>query len=205
VNDCRQKNQLVVYACTGSVYGHVPDGLCTEQTLPNPESLYADTKLQAERLFLEKGNCISLRIATAFGLSPKLRTDLLINNLCLLALRDRRLVIYEGHARRTFLHVRDIGRAIVHALENANRLRDGAYNCGDESMNLSKIELARRICQFLEIEILDNGTGRDHDRRDYCVSHERWMATGFHRTQSIEDGIRELLAAFAFLPLGGTP
>lgn len=204
VNDCRDRDQFVVYASTGSVYGRVLDGECTEDTPAVPASLYGETKLEAEGYFLAKGNAAVLRLATAFGLAPKVRTDLLINSFCMAALRDRRLMLYEGHARRTFLHVHDIGRALLHALNRRDLVRDRVFNCGDASLNASKLDIANLLRRFLDIQVATDGEGEDLDRRDYLVNHGRWIATGYQPVVTLEDGIREMLAAFSFFPTQGS-
>ncbi len=189
----RHKDQAIVFASTGSNYGHVENGICTEETPLNPLTIYGRTKTQAEQLLREAGNVIVYRFATAFGLSPRLRLDLLINDFVYSALKRNFLLIYEKDFKRTFIHVYDMARAFMFALDHLDRMRDQVYNVGSENMNRSKVEIAQLIKErhdyFLELA----NTGEDPDKRNYEVSYAKIRSAGFHTTISVEDGIDEMI------------
>jgi nucleoside-diphosphate-sugar epimerase len=190
----------VVFASTGSCYGAVTDGLCTEETPLRPLSVYGQTKAEAEQVMLGQCDAIVLRLATAYGLSPRLRLDLLVNDFVHRALRERRLTVYEGHFRRSFLHVRDIARAILLALETSQSMTGRVFNVGDPRQNCTKLELCQIIQKVIPgVEIDASASGRDADRRDYAVSFERIWALGFEATVSLEEGIRELAAVLRWM------
>jgi nucleoside-diphosphate-sugar epimerase len=189
----RQPGQLLLYASTGSVYGAVPDGLCHEGIDPEPLSLYGRTKLQAERLALEAGGAVALRFATAFGMSPQMRLDLLVNGFVYSAKRRGYIVVYDRAARRTFIHVRDMARALLHTLEHFGAMVNGVYNAGSEGLNHTKDEIARLILARHPYFLTYGPVGGDEDQRDYAVSYERLRQHGFHTQVTMEDGIDELL------------
>jgi nucleoside-diphosphate-sugar epimerase len=201
----RSGAQPVVFACTGSIYGAVPDGLCTEETPPHPLTLYGQTKLAAEQILLDAGHAVSLRLATAFGLSPRPRHDLLVNDFCERAAREGALVLYEAHFRRSFIQVQDIARAFLHALNRFDRMRERTFNCGDESLNLTKLDVARQIQQRTGCAVRVEEFAHDEDRRDYEMRFDRLRATGYRATRSLADGIDELLGAPTPMPYGYTP
>ena len=194
----RDPAQLLLFASTGSVYGAVPSGLCHEALDPNPLSVYGRTKLAAERLVLAAGNSAAFRFATAFGLSSRMRTDLLLNGFVRDARRSGYVVIYDKDARRTFIHVRDMARAFLFALDSFARGRemDGqVYNAGSEALNLTKDEIARRLRTRLPFEIFYGPVGADEDQRDYAVSYAKLEALGYRTTVGIEEGLDELVRA----------
>lgn len=188
----RSSGQLIVFPSSLSNYGSVPDSICTEEMEPQPLTLYGATKLEAERLLLDEGNAVVFRPATAFGLSPQLRLDLLFNGFVYQALRDGRIVVYQPHFMRAFIHVRDFARAILFAIDNAERMRDGVYNLGAESLNLTKGDLAGRIAQRLGCRLQISEDGQDPDRRNYRVDFSKLEALGFRTQLTIEDGIEEM-------------
>ena len=194
----RSQEQLFLFASTGSVYGAVTDGLCHEDLDPQPLSVYGRTKLQSERLVLEAGNSTAFRFATAFGLSPRMRTDLLVNGFVHDARRLGYVVIYDKDARRTFIHVRDMARAFLFALDRSAHTRDmdgQVYNAGLESLNLTKDEIATLLRERLRFEVFYGPVGGDEDQRDYAVSYAKLTALGFHTTVTIEEGLDELVRA----------
>lgn len=196
----RERGQLLLHASTGSVYGAVPDGLCTEAIDPQPLSLYGATKLQAERMALEAGDALAFRFATAFGMSPRMRTDLLVNEFCYSARRRGYVVVYDRHARRTFIHVRDMARAFLLGLERFGEMAGAVYNAGSERLNLTKDEIARLILERQPYFLTYGPVGADQDHRDYAVSYERVRAHGFEVTVTMEAGIDELLRGVDLLP-----
>lgn len=186
-------SQRLVYASTGSCYGAVPEGLCTEETPLSPLSVYGRTKAESEDLVLKSGG-VALRLATVFGVAPRMRVDLLVNDLSRRALRDGELEVYESDFWRSLLHVRDAARAFVLALDHYNEMRGRAFNVGDDTLNVTKAKLARLICERAgDARLVLCASGRDQDRRDYRVSHARIRELGFRATTSLEQGVDELL------------
>src|SRR5262249_6298450 len=159
-----------------------------------PSSLYGKTKVQAESAVLEAGNAGTFRLATVFGLSPRMRIDLLVNDFVHRAVTDRAVVVFEGHAKRNYIHVRDGARAFLHAIRNFEAMQTEPYNVGLSDANLSKLELCQEIRkQVPSFVYLEAPIGEDPDKRDYIVSNEKIERTGFEPKCSLADGIRELI------------
>src|SRR5262249_25536081 len=138
-----------------------------------------------------------LRLATVFGMSPRMRTDLLVNDFVNRAVTDRSVVVFEGHFKRNYIHVRDVACAFMHCIEHFDTMRDKPYNVGLEDANLSKIELCEAIQRHVSTFVyFEAPIGRDPDQRDYIVSNARLYATGFKPTRSIDFGIRELIKGY---------
>ena len=191
------KERMVVFASTGSCYGRLEGRLCAEDSPLNPVSLYGETKTRGEEILRERCRPVIYRFATAYGLSPAMRYDLLLNYLCLQAVRDGHILLYEPEAHRTFVHVRDAAAAIVHALENYRAMADNAYNVGDESGNITKLEACERIRKQLpDLRIEIDPEGKDRDERDYRVDYARIRSVGFSVRHRIEDGVGEMVRAF---------
>jgi nucleoside-diphosphate-sugar epimerase len=188
-------DQLIIYASTGSNYGNVDD-VCTEDTPLDPLSLYGQTKTLAERLLLDSRKTIAYRFATGFGVSPRMRLDLLINDFTYKALTEGYLVVYEKFFKRTFIHVRDIGRAFLFALENAEKMRNNVYNVGSESMNYSKEEICNILKKKIDFLVHYDEVGKDVDKRNYEVSYEKIKKLGYKTSISVEQGIDELIPVF---------
>lgn len=186
------RKRPVVFASTGSNYGALENDICTEETPLNPVSLYGRTKTAAERYLLENCTTIAYRFATAFGVSPRMRLDLLINDFVYTALRLRYLVIYEPHFMRSFIHVYDIARAILFALENHDRMAGQVYNVGSETMNLTKGEVCEIIKRHIDYYLHIASVGEDADKRNYVVSYEKIRSAGYQTTIGIEEGIEEI-------------
>lgn len=186
-------DQYLLLGSTGSNYGEVL-GICTEETPLNPLSIYGKTKTIAEQLVLDRKNSTAFRFATAFGVSPRLRLDLLVNDLTYKSLKEGYAVIYESHFMRTFIHVKDIARIFIFAIENQDKMKDNVYNVGSDTMNYSKKE----ICEMINSKIPDSyfnyaDVGSDADKRNYIVSYEKLNKLGYTTTITLEEGIDELL------------
>lgn len=197
----RGGGQKIIYPTTNSGYGiGEPGKYCTEETPLRPISLYGVTKVEAERAVLEAGESITLRLATVFGMSPRMRTDLLVNDFVYRAVTDRTVVVFEGHAKRNYIHVRDVARAFAHALASFEQMRGRPYNVGLSDANLSKLELCAKIQQHVPgFVYLEAPVGEDPDKRDYIVSNARLEATGFRPSISLDQGIEELIKGYAIL------
>lgn len=198
IEQLRSPQQIMINAGTGSVYGKLPEGegLCYETTPARPLSEYGIQKAEAEKIILDNGNSISLRFATAFGLSPKLRKDLLVNDFCYRALSIGKLSIYESQFKRTFVHVADMARSFLHCIENFDNMKNEIYNCGDESMNVRKLELAKMIQQQYPFIIETKEHNKDMDQRNYSVAFDKIRNKGFKTHISLEEGISEMLQFF---------
>ncbi|MBI4927421.1 MAG: NAD(P)-dependent oxidoreductase [Anaerolineae bacterium] len=194
------KDQLVLFGSTGSNYGAV-ENTCTEETPLNPLSLYGQTKTLAERILVDECSTIAYRFATAFGISPRLRLDLLINDFTYRLLTQGYLVVYEKHFMRTFIHVHDMGRAFVFGVEHADQMRGHIYNIGSDKMNFSKEQICSLINAQVPGYIHYANVGEDMDKRNYTVSYKKINDLGYDTTISVEDGISELakgLSAISF-------
>lgn len=199
--ELRDKEQKVIYPTTNSGYGIGQEGIfCTEETPLNPISLYGKIKCEAERAVLDAGNSITLRLATVFGASPRMRLDLLVNDFTHRAVNDRFLVLFESKFKRNYVHVRDVANAFIHCINNFEQMKGETYNVGLSEANLNKWELCEEIKKqlpdfyFVEAEI-----GEDPDKRNYVVSNEKIEKTGFKAKVTIEEGIKELIKAYKIL------
>jgi len=187
--------QVIMFASTGSNYGALVGQVCTEDTLLNPLTTYGMTKTSAEKFLLNNCTTIAYRFATAYGISPRLRLDLLIHDLAYQALRTKNLVIYEKNFKRTFIHVRDMANAFLFALQNIDALKNDAYNVGSESMNFTKEELVNKIRQRLDFYLHFAEVGKDEDQRNYEVSYQKIAAKGFRTTIPFDQGLDEVIRA----------
>lgn len=194
-------DQRIIMPITNSGYGiGEKDKFCTEETPLRPVSLYGRDKVAAEQIVLAHDESISLRLATVFGMAPRMRIDLLVNDFVYRAVRDRFVVLFEAHFKRNFIHIRDVARAFIHALDNFESLHGGPYNVGLSDANLSKAELCDRIKSHIpEFNYLEAPVGEDLDKRDYVVSNEKIEATGFRPIYSLDDGIRELIKGYRMI------
>lgn len=197
----RSPNQRIVLPNTNSGYGIGEKGsFCTEESPLQPISLYGRTKVDAERTVLDAGNCITFRLATVFGLSPRMRIDLLVNDFVYRAVNDRAVVIFEGHAKRNYIHIRDVARAFLHAITNFEKMQGQPYNVGLSDANLSKLELCDEIRKHIPGFVsLEAPIGEDPDKRDYIVSNEKIEKAGFKPRYGIHDGIKELMKGYTIL------
>lgn len=190
----------LVFPCTNSGYGIGQDSIeCDEETPLKPVSTYGQLKVSAEKDVLDWGG-VSLRFATLFGVSPRMRLDLLVNDFVFRALNDKFLVLFESHFKRNYLHVRDGARSIIHALDNYQLMHGQPYNVGLSSANLSKLDLARRIKEFLpQTSIITSEVAKDVDQRNYIVSNKKIEFTGFQTKYDLDDGIKELIRGFQII------
>jgi nucleoside-diphosphate-sugar epimerase len=196
--DMLSVEQRVIIPITNSGYGvGEKDKFCTEDSPLRPVSLYGVNKVDAEKIVLARENAVSLRLATVFGMAPRMRIDLLVNDFVYRAVNDRFVVLFEGHFKRNYIHIRDVARAFLHAIGNFEAMRGGPYNVGLSDANLSKIELCERIkAQLPNFVFIEAPVGEDPDKRDYIVSNAKIEATGYNPAHSIDDGIRELIKGY---------
>lgn len=197
----RSSSQRFLFPCTNSGYGiGEPGKFCTEETPMRPISLYGVTKVESEKAVLDAGNCVTFRLATVFGTAPRMRVDLLVNDFVHRAVTDRAVVIFEGHAKRNYIHIRDVTRAMLHAITNFDSMQNRPYNVGLSDANLSKLELCAKIQEHLpRFVYLEAPIGEDPDKRDYIVSNARIESTGFKPQYSLDFGIDELRAGYTML------
>jgi len=194
------KKQKIIFPTTNSGYGiGQKEKYCDENSPLNPISFYGQTKAEAEKIILEFENSICFRLATVFGHSYRMRTDLLVNNFVYNALKFKKLKLYEPHFRRNYIHIIDVVRAFIFAIKNFNKLKSNTYNLGLSSANLTKLMLAKKIKkQFKEVKISIIRNRKDPDQRDYFVSNKKIEKKGFKPIISLEEGIAELLNVLRF-------
>jgi nucleoside-diphosphate-sugar epimerase len=194
-------NQRVIVPITNSGYGVGEQGkYCTEESPLRPVSLYGRNKVEAENVVLERDNSISLRLATVFGMAPRMRIDLLVNDFVYRAVNDRVVVLFEAHFKRNYIHIRDVARAFMHAMEKFEAMKGRPYNVGLSDANLSKAELCQRIQRHIpEFQYLEAPVGEDPDKRDYIVSNSRIEATGYQPRYGLDDGIKELIKGYRMI------
>lgn len=199
--ELRTPEQRIIFPCTNSGYGlGQGDRFCTEESPISPVSLYGKTKMAAEKAILEAGNAVTFRFATLFGASPRMRTDLLVNDFVYRAVFDRSLIIFEGHFMRNYLHVRDAANAFIFAIENFDKMKNQTYNCGLSDANLSKIELCEKIKEYIpSFMYIEAPIGTDPDKRNYLVSNAKIESLGFKPQHTIDDGIKELIKAYSII------
>lgn len=185
------KNQKVIFASTGSTYGKV-DGICDENTPIAPLTLYGSTKAEAEKMFLDVGG-VALRFATVFGISPRLRLDLLINDFVYQAIHNKQIVLFEGSFRRTFLHVLDAVNSYLFAMENFDKMQGQSFNVGADSMNYNKKDIALIIKEKVPYYLHEAEIGQDFDQRDYEVSYKKINQIGYKADVTMEGGVDELI------------
>ena len=195
------KNQMVLMPTTNSAYGTGDkNNFCTEESPLRPVSQYAIEKVEIEKHLMEHPNTISFRLATVFGMSPRMRIDLLVNDFVYRAVNDRVVVLFEAHFKRNYIHVRDVARAFMHAMDNFDVMKGRPFNVGLSDANLSKAELCAKIQEHVPgFQYLEAQVGEDPDKRDYIVSNARIEATGYMPKYSLDIGIPELLKGFRMI------
>jgi nucleoside-diphosphate-sugar epimerase len=199
--DLRNSNQGIIFPSSESIYGLIPSGeYGTENSPAKPVSLYGTLKVQAENMVLESGNSITLRFATAFGVSPRMRLDLLVNDFTHRAVTDKFLVLFEANFKRNFIHVRDMVKAFIHCLDNFDLMKNEPYNVGLNGVNLSKWELCEEIKkQVPDFYFVEAPIGTDMDKRNYAISNNKIEATNFKPDHTLHTGISELIKSFQIL------
>ena len=204
LNRLRSPDQLVVLPTTNSGYGtQSGDVYCTEETPLQPISIYGQTKSEAEAEFLESANAITLRLATVFGMSPRMRLDLLVNSFVHEAVTNRYIIIFEKDFKRNYVHIRDVADCFVHCIDHADQMVGRPYNVGLDEANISKEELANKIREYVpEFYIHYSEIGSDPDKRNYIVSNQRIREAGFEARRSLDEGILELLKGFRMMGPG---
>jgi len=195
------KSQRVVFPTTNSGYGiGEKNAFCTEESPLKPLSEYGQMKVEVEKAFLDKGNAITFRLATVFGMSPRMRMDLLVNDFVYKALKEKVLVLFEEHFQRNFIHVRDVANAFLFAINLFGNMRGEVFNVGLSSANLTKRQLAEKIKEYLpETYIHSAAIGEDPDKRDYLVSNEKIEKLGWRAEYSLDDGIPELIKGYSII------
>jgi nucleoside-diphosphate-sugar epimerase len=192
------KNQNIFYASTGSNYGSL-DEFCTEDSKLNPLTVYAKTKTKAEDMVLQRGGSIAFRFATAFGVSPRMRLDLLVNDFIYKMISQGYLVVYEKNFMRTFIHIRDIARSFLFGIENFKKMKDQVYNVGSDQLNYSKEDVCRLIQKKIPGYVYFSEIGEDKDKRNYVVSYKKIANTGFKLQYTLNEGIDELIKVLPLL------
>ncbi|MBT6469809.1 MAG: NAD(P)-dependent oxidoreductase [Candidatus Marinimicrobia bacterium] len=195
------KDQIVLMPTTNSAYGTGDkDNYCNEESPLRPISQYAIEKVEIEKELMQHPNAISFRLATVFGMSPRMRIDLLVNDFTYRAVNDRFVVLFESHFKRNYIHVRDVSRVFQHALNNHDTMKGEIYNVGLSDANVSKRELCETIQkQIPEFIFIDEQVGKDPDQRNYIVSNEKIEATGFKQEFSLDRGIGELIKGYTMI------
>ncbi len=195
------KNQKVLFPTTNSGYGiGSKNEYCTEDTPLNPISEYGVTKVEIEKSFLQRENSITFRLATVFGMSPRMRMDLLVNDFVYRAINDKTLVLFEQHFRRNYIHIQDVASAFIFGIDNFEDMKGEPFNVGLSSANLTKLQLAEKIKTYLpDLYIHSSEIGEDIDKRDYMVSNEKIESRGWKPNYSLDDGIKELIKGYKIL------
>lgn len=201
----RDKSQKIIFPNTNSGYGRMAEGVafCDETSSLDPVSLYGKLKVEAEKKLLAAGNAITLRLATVFGISPRMRLDLLVNDFVYRAVNDGAIVLFEPHFKRNYIHIRDVARAFMHCMDNFEAMKNETYNVGLSDANLSKSELCEEIKkQIPRFIFVESKIGEDPDKRNYVVSNAKIEKTGFKPQVSLRDGIAELIKGYQVVKRG---
>ena len=195
------KDQLIIMPTTNSAYGIGDENhYCDEDSKLNPISKYAKDKVEVEKHLMNMKNYISLRLATVFGMSPRMRIDLLVNDFVFRAVNDGYIVIFEGHFKRNYIHVRDVANCFIHCIKNFDKIKNEVYNVGLSDANLSKLELCTEIKKQLpNFYFSESNVNKDPDQRNYIVSNKKIENTGFAPKVSLQKGIEELIKGYKFL------
>tara|TARA_A100001011_G_scaffold358511_1_gene404313 strand:+ start:297 stop:1232 length:936 start_codon:yes stop_codon:yes gene_type:complete len=188
------KDQLLIFPTTNSGYGVGGKKQVTEESPLKPISSYAKLKNKIEKVFLEDNSVVSLRLATVFGVSPRMRDDLLVNDFVKKSCNDGYIVLFQENFRRNFIHVIDVAKTFHFSILNFHKMKNQSYNVGLSSANLTKIQLAKKIKKYIpNLQILSSNYTEDPDKRDYIVSNKKLESLGWVPSQNIDDGINELI------------
>ena len=199
--ELRNKNQRIIFPTTNSGYGIGQKGIyCTEKTPLKPISLYGRLKVDIEKEILKAKNSITLRLATVFGMSPRMRLDLLVNDFVYRSVNDRFVILFESHFKRNYIHIRDVVKAFIHCMDSFEKMKNEPYNVGLSGANLSKWELCEEIKKHVkDFYFIEAKVGKDPDKRDYIVSNEKIESTGFKPDYSLDQGIEELIKGYQII------
>jgi len=194
-------SQIVLFPTTNSGYGvGEKNAFCTEETPLRPISEYGRTKVAVEKALLDKGNAVTYRLATVFGMSPRMRMDLLVNDFTYRAHKDRFIILFEEHFRRNYIHIRDVAKAFLFAIDNCDKMLGEPFNVGLSSANLTKRQLCEKIKEYIpDFYIHSAPVGEDPDKRDYIVSNEKLESLGWRPDYTLDMGIIELLKGYKIL------
>jgi nucleoside-diphosphate-sugar epimerase len=199
ITEWATKNQIIILPNTNSQYGSSVD-VITEDSPFKPLSLYAETKCDAENILLNSGNGISLRLATVFGMSYRMRMDLLVNDFVYKALTDEYLVLFESYFIRNYIHIRDVANTFVFMIENYDKCNNNAFNVGLSSANCTKLELAQSIQKYVPgLVIVENNFKQDFDQRNYVVSNRKLESQGWSPLFTLDNGIQELIKGYQLI------
>jgi nucleoside-diphosphate-sugar epimerase len=203
--ELKSPSQRVLMPTTNSAYGTGDENnFCTEESPLNPISQYAIEKVAVERALLEHENVISFRLATVFGMSPRMRLDLLVNDFCYRAVNDRSIVLFESHFKRNYIHVRDVANTFIHGIDNFEAMAGQIYNVGLSEANLSKLELCQAIKRHIPgLVIIQEELQKDPDQRNYIVSNEKLESTGWSASVSLDEGLVEVIKGLSYLKKTG--
>jgi len=196
----KSNDQMVIYPCTNSGYGVGEAGkFCTEDSPLNPISLYGKTKVAGEQEYRSVANHVTFRLATVFGPGSRMRTDLLVNNFVLKSLREKMLVLYERKFMRNYVHLHDVCRSFKFIIDNWESCKNETYNVGNDSLNMNKLQLAEKIKEHIDIEIMFAEITKDLDKRDYIVSSQKFYDKGFDCKYDLDCGIKQLITAYSII------
>tara|TARA_Y100000592_G_C5464168_1_gene315732 strand:+ start:527 stop:1465 length:939 start_codon:yes stop_codon:yes gene_type:complete len=199
ISEWASKDQMIMVPNTNSQYGSSTE-IITEESPFKPLSLYAETKCDAEKAVLDAGNGIAMRLATVFGISYRMRMDLLVNDFVYKALTDKTLVLFESHFIRNYIHVRDIAHTFLFMIENYQECKGNAFNVGLSSANMSKLQLSKTIQTYIpDLTIIENEFKKDFDQRNYMVSNEKLESKGWKPQFTLEKGIQELIKGYQLI------
>ena len=188
----------IIFTSSGSNYGKL-SGLCTEKTPPKPLTIYGKTKVDAEKEISKFSDYIIYRFSTGFGLSPRIRLDLLVNDFLFRAMKDKELIVYEKDYWRSFIHVKDMVRSLIFAIDNFDKMKNEIYNVGSEKLCLTKENVAQKIKSYVDFYLKFAEFGTDPDQRNYKVSFKKIKSFGFNTKYDIDFGINEMIRAFDFI------
>lgn len=201
------QSQKIIFPTTNSGYGTASDiEICDEESPLRPISTYGVTKMEAEKVILDRGNAVSFRLATVFGISPTMRLDLIVNEFCYRAVKDRVLVLFEGHFRRNFVSINDVCAAFEFACVNFEKIKDNTFNLGHDGSNMTKIDLAAlvvAVCKDrlgIDVTLINSEIGQDPDKRDYLVSNKKLAKNGFSASEHVKIGCEKLIDIMQIFP-----